>query len=267
MKKGIISTLTLVIGLYVAVCVYFYYIQNAILFKPTVLEPGHEFTYNFEFSERWFEIGDEARVHAIHAKADSSKGLVIYYHGNGGSAETNPSKFTLFLQNGYDVLYPDYRGYGLTEGKMWNQDDLVGDMKVVYQEMKEEYDEDNIVILGYSLGSGVAAQVASVNDPRELILWTPYYSMMDMKDSEYWFLPDFLVRYPLRTDLALQEIDEPITIFYAADDTLLPVERAIRLTNYLDDNDEYIMLENQGHNRVFNNPVLQAKMAEILAGE
>lgn len=160
---------------------YFYFTQNDILFKPTVLELGHQFNYDFEFEERWFEVGDEARIHAIHAKADSSIGLVIYYHGNGGSTDTEVEKFDLLLGSGFDVLYPDYRGYGLTQGKMWNEDDLVGDMKVVYKKMLKEYNEEDIVILGYSLGSGVVAQVVAVNNPRELILWTPYYSIIDEK--------------------------------------------------------------------------------------
>ncbi len=265
-RKTIVSTFATLAVLYVGVCIYFYSIQNVILFNPTKLEEGHVFNYEFNFEERWFDIEEGVRIHSIYAKTDSSKGLVIYFHGNGGSADTSPEKFELFLENGYDVLYPDYREYGLSTGKLHNEDDLVGDMKVIYQEMMEEYDEDNIIVLGYSLGSGVAALVAAENDPRELIIWTPYYSMVDMKNAAYPFLPSFLVRYPLRTDLALPEIDEPITIFYAGEDTRLPVERAIKLNKFLDRNDEYIMLEGQGHNGVFHNRQLQQKMKEILAG-
>ncbi|MBO6524923.1 MAG: alpha/beta fold hydrolase [Balneolaceae bacterium] len=264
-QKTIVSTTATLAVLYVLVCIYFYSIQNAILFNPTKLDEGHAFNYTFDFEERWFDIEEGVRIHSIHAKADSSKGLVIYYHGNGGSADTSPQKFELFLESGYDVLYPDYREYGLSTGDLRNEDDLVGDMKVVYQQMLEEYDEKNIIVLGYSLGSGVAALVAAENNPRELIIWTPYYSMVDMKNAEYWFLPTFLVRYPLRTDLALPKIDEPITIFYAEEDTRLPVERGIKLNQFLDGNDEYIMLEGQGHNGVFHNPKLQEKMKEILA--
>ncbi len=263
-KKTIFSTVVTLVGLYLAVCIYFYSIQNAILFNPTKLEEGHIFDYDFNFEERWFEIEEGVKIHAIHAKADSSKGLVIYFHGNGGSADTSPAKFHLFLNEGYDVLYPDYREFGLSTGELKNEQDLVGDMKVVYQEMTKEYEEENIIVLGYSLGSGVAALVATENDPRELVIWTPYYSMVDMKNAEYWFLPTFLVRYPLRTDLALPEIEEPITIFYAGKDVLLPVERGIKLNQFLDENDEYIILEGQGHNGVFHNAELQKKMKEIL---
>ena len=264
MKKTLVSLVILFFSAYIAVCGYFFIIQNSILFNPTVLEEGHQFNYDFKFEERWFEVEDEARIHAIHAKTDSSKGLVIYYHGNGGSTDTEVEKFDLLLDAGFDVLYPDYRGFGLTQGKMWNEDDLVGDMQVVYKEMLEEYNEEDIVVLGYSIGSGVAAQVAAVNNPRELILWTPYYSMIDEKNAKYWFLPNFLVRYPLRTDLALQQIEEPITIFYGENDSTFPLERVLKLTEFFDENDEYFILKDQPHEQMFINPVLIKKMKEIL---
>lgn len=265
MIKTFISVLIFFFGIYIAICSYFFIIQNSILFNPTVLEKGHQFNYDFEFEERWFLVGDEARIHAIHARADSSKGLVIFYHGNGGNTDTDPEKFNLFLDNGYDVLYPDYRSYGLTEGDLWNEEDLVGDMKIVYKSMMMEYDQENIIVLGYSLGSGVAAQVAAVYDPKQVIIWTPYYSVMDLKDAEYWFIPDFLVRYPLRTDLAIQEIEEPIIIFYASEDKQLPIESAIRLNEFLDENDEYFILEGQGHNKIYYNQELKEKISEILS--
>lgn len=264
MKKITLSIAGLLPVLYIAVCGYFYYLQNSILFNPTVLEVGHVFSYPFNFEERWFDVEDDVRIHAIHAKAESSKGLVIFYHGNAGSADTDTMKFTLFLDEGWDVLYPDYRGYGLSTGELWNQDDLIDDMNFVYHEMADEYGEENIITLGYSLGSGVVTQVAALNNPREVVIWTPYYSVVDEKDANYAFLPDFLVRYPLRTDLTLPLIEEPITIFYAEADERLPVERSIRLTELLDANDEYITLPNQGHNWVYRNELLQTKMKEIL---
>ncbi|MEX0844211.1 MAG: hypothetical protein WD022_02975, partial [Balneolaceae bacterium] len=87
----------------------------------------------------------------------------------------------------------------------------------------------------------------------------------DMKDSQFAFLPDFLVRYPLRTDLALQHIEEPVHIFYAGEDEVLPVERSLKLIDYLKEGDTYNVIEGQGHGWFYRNPDLNQKLKVILS--
>ncbi|MEQ9308667.1 MAG: alpha/beta fold hydrolase [Balneolaceae bacterium] len=267
MKKSLIATSITISLLYIVVCIYFYNIQNEILFKPRPLAEDFKYAYTFNFEERWFDVSDEASIHSIHAKVADSlrKGLVIYFHGNAGNNNTSPEKFELFMNEGYDVLYPDYRGFGKSTGELENEEDLVGDMKIVYLEMKKEYEESDIFVVGYSMGSGISALVTAANDPKGLMMWTPYYSMVDMKNSSYPFLPSFLVRYPLRSDIAIPTIDEPITIFYAADDEVLPVNRSIKLNDLLKSSDQYFMLEGQGHNLLWRNTEVINKVPEILA--
>lgn len=267
LKNSLLGTILTIVLLYVAVCIYFYNIQNAILFKPSTLPSDFEYSYTFDFEERWFDVTDDAKIHAIHAKVADTvrKGLVIYYHGNAGNNNTSPAKFHLFMKEGYDVIYPDYRGFGKSTGDLKNEDDLVGDMKMVYSEMKKEYDESNIFIIGYSMGSGVSALVAAENNPKGLMIWTPYYSMVDMKNSSYPYLPSFLMKYPLRTDLAIPKIDEPISIFYAEEDEVLPVERSIKLTNLLKGTDQYFMLDGQGHNQMWANEIVIEQTPVILS--
>ncbi|MBO6586112.1 MAG: alpha/beta fold hydrolase [Gracilimonas sp.] len=265
-KKSLISVSAVLLLSYIGICGYFYLIQNTIIFRPSQSDISDTYSYNFPFEERWFEPEEGVRIHAIHAFADSDSagGLVIYHHGNRGNNRTNPAKFELFLNAGYDVLYPDYREYGKSSGELWNEEDLVGDMAYVFDQMEQEYNEENIIVMGYSLGAGVAAQVAAANDPKMLIMWTPFYSMIDMKDAQFAFLPDFLVRFPLRTDLALQKIEEPVYIFYAGEDQVLPLERSLRLTEHLKERDKYFVLENQGHGWIYRNQELLRVMEEIL---
>jgi len=265
-KRKLLTYLTVgILMAYAGICIYIYLIQNTIIFRPSQLDTNESYSYNFRFEERWFEPEEDVRIHAIHAFADSSKGLVIYFHGNRGSNRTNPTKIELFLENGYDVLYPDYREYGKSTGELWNENDLVGDMEFVFNEIEAEYQEEDIVLMGYSLGSGVAAQVAAANDPKMLIMWTPFYSMVDMKDAQFSFLPDFLVRYPLRTDAALQQIEEPVYIFYAGDDEVLPIDRSLKLTDFLKEGDQYYILENQRHGWIYRNFELVERMNGILS--
>lgn len=265
-KTTLLSSVAILLCFYFAVCGYFYFIQQTIIFNPRVLDAEARYDYSFEFEERWFEPEPDVRIHAIHAftDADSAKGLVMYLHGNRGANRTNADKYTLFLENGYDMIYPDYRIYGKSRGDLDNEEDLIGDISYVFEEMAKEYGEENIAIVGYSLGSGVAAQVAEEYDPKMLIMWTPFYSLIDVKDSQFPFLPDFLMRFQLRTDLALQEIEEPIHIFYAGADEMLPVVRSLKLTDYLKEGDTYKVIEGQRHGWIYRNPELIEGLKKIL---
>jgi hypothetical protein len=266
-KKLFFAFVPLLIGLYLAVCGYFFFIQETIIFNPRVLDEAAHYDYSFNFEERWFEPEADVRIHAIHAftEADSAKGLVIYLHGNRGTNQTSGDRYRLFLDNGYDMVYPDYRTYGKSRGDLNNEEDLVGDIRYVFEEMAKEYGEDNIILVGYSLGSGVASQVAKVYDPKMLIMWAPFYSLIDVKDSEFPFLPDILMKYPLRTDLALKGIEEPVHILYAVEDELLPIERSIKLTDHLKEGDTYSMIEEQGHGWFYQNRLVIQKMNSILS--
>ena len=174
--------------------------------------------------------------------------------------QTDPKKYQTFLNLGYDVLYFDYRGYGKSDGIIENEEQLITDVNKLYQEMLNEYDEEDIVILGYSLGSGIATKVAAMNDPKNVVIWTPYLSMVDMKNARYPFLPTFLMKFPLRTYEAIEKIEEPVTIFYAEKDEVLPINRSLALNKYLKDTDKYIILEGQRHGGVYNHPEMISKL-------
>ncbi|MAO64519.1 MAG: hypothetical protein CL666_05930 [Balneola sp.] len=265
-KKLFFAFVPLLIGLYLAICGYFFFIQESIIFNPRILDESTTYDYDFKFKERWFEPEPGVRIHAVHAftKADSAKGLVIYLHGNRGANRTNSDKYTLFLDNGYDMIYPDYRIYGKSRGDLENEKDLVGDIKYVFEEMAKEYGEGNIVLVGYSLGSGVAAQVAKAYNPKMLIMWTPFYSLVDVKDSQFPFLPDFLMQYQLRTDEALHQIEEPVHIFYAGADEVLPVERSLKLTDYLKEGDSFKVIKGQRHGWIYRHPELEEGLRKLL---
>lgn len=265
LKKLVLTgTVTLLIC-YLAVCAFFYTVQASIIFSPSPLPPDARYSYNFFFEERFFEIDEEIKIHAIHAKTDSAAGVVIYFHGNSGNNQSDPGRYRLFLENGYDVIHPDYRGFGKSSGNLWNEDDLVGDMKAVYNAVKKEYEEHNIVLIGYSMGSGVAAQIAVGNKPGKVVLWAPYYSLINMKEVFYPFLPDALVRFPMRTDLALQQIESPVYIFYAEADEVIPIDLALPLTQYLKESDRYFILKNQKHKWMYENGELIESLSSILS--
>lgn len=79
----------------------------------------------------------------------------------------------------------DYRGYGKSQGRIGSEAHLLADADAAYQQLHTEYAEARTVLLGYSLGTGVAAWLAAHHHPRLLILQAPYYSLRDVAHTHY----------------------------------------------------------------------------------
>ena len=77
--------------------------------------------------------------------------------------------------------------------------------------------------------------------------------------NSYRELAIFLI-FPLRTYEAIEKIEEPVTIFYAEKDEVLPINRSLALNKYLKDTDKYIILEGQRHGGVYNHPEMISKL-------
>lgn len=60
----------------------------------------------------------------------------------------------------------DYRGYGKSEGNISNQEQLYKDLSCVYTFLLSKYDKSNIIIMGYSIGTGLASYLASIQQPK-----------------------------------------------------------------------------------------------------
>ena len=91
----------------------------------------------------------------------------------------------------------DYPGYGLSDGKPSDKTMFDSALKVYdYANQLDCVDEDNIVVLGYSIGTGVATQVASQRNVNGLILVAPYdeaLSLYNVKHNDYFSQEDVLI--------------------------------------------------------------------------
>src|SRR6476646_7627290 len=197
MKKILFRTLKLLVALYILICIALFFFQEKILFAPEKLQPGFKFAFDGNFDEINIETNDHKLLNGVLFKADSSCGLIFYLHGNAGSINTWGQVAKTYTDLHYDVFLIDYRGYGKSEGSISSQEQLFADIQAAYNEIKKRYSEDKIVVLGYSIGTGLASHIASVNHPKLLILQAPYYSLTDMMRKTYPMIPTFLLKYKL----------------------------------------------------------------------
>ncbi|HLK96353.1 MAG TPA: alpha/beta fold hydrolase [Hymenobacter sp.] len=251
---------------YVAVCVLLYFQQERLLFFPTKLAANHRFSFPGRFEERWTLASDGTRLHSLLFSADStSQGLIFYLHGNAGALDSWGDAAPVYTRLGYDVFLLDYRGYGKSGGQISSQEQLLQDAETAYQQLLAEYPENRVVVLGYSLGTGVAAWLAARHHPKLLILQAPYLSMRAVARQHYPWVPGFVVRYPLRTDEALPSVTAPIVIFHGDQDEIIDYQSTLKLKTLLKPEDQFITLPGTGHNGMTSNQMYQEYIQRILS--
>ena len=263
-KRTIINTLLLLFIFYILLCVVIFLFQERLIFFPEKLSKDHKFDFPGTFEEINVQTGDNKLLNGILFKSDSSQGLIFYLHGNAGSINSWGEVATTYTDLNHDVFILDYRGYGKSEGSIKSQQQFYQDLQTAYNELKNRYDEDKIIVLGFSIGTGAAAKLASINNPKLLILEAPYYNLADMMRRTYRILPSFLLKYKFRTDEFIKACKTPIVIFHGDRDEVIYYGSSLKLKTLLKGSDTLITLKGQGHNGITDNLDYKSELQKIL---
>ena len=259
-----IQAITIFALAYVVVVVLTYFLQHYFFFRPEILPDHFTFSYPFDFEERTFDMEDGGSINSIHFKVPNSRGVIYYFKGNSRSIK-GWGKFAMdFVSNGYDFFMMDYRGFGKSRGKR-TETKLYNDSQHIYKWLTQTYTEEQIIIYGRSLGSGIAARIASWNRPRMLILDSPYYSFYEnIKRWAFWMPLKWMLRYQIRTDQFVQQIDAPIHIIHGDADRLIPISHSHKLVALKPEKINLITIEGGGHNNLPQFPAYHEHLYDLL---
>lgn len=260
-------TIFVLIGvLYIGICVLVYFQQNKLLFFPEKLAADYQFQYDRPFEVVNLKIGSEVSLNALHFKVpdDSSRKVILYFHGNAGSLAGWGRVADDFLPLGYNLFVVDYRTYGKSTGPLNSEKDLFDDALYCFDYLSKFYPPENITIYGRSLGSGIATYTASKRSAKRLILETPYTSIVDVGKLHYPMLPHaWLSKFPLRSDVFIQNVTMPITIFHGTEDKVIPYSLGKKLANSAK-NVQFITLDGANHHNLVEYEAYQQGLREVL---
>jgi uncharacterized protein len=254
MKRILIAITSVVLIIYFLLCGFLYFNQEKIIFRPDVLPKDYTFSFAQSFEEINIKTRDNTNLNGLLFKAENSKGLVFYLHGNSGAVNSFGEFAKIYTDLNYDVFFLDYRGFGKSEGIINSQKDLLDDVQIVYDNFKSKYSEDKIIIVGYSIGTGPATFLASSNNPKKLILHAPYYSLVDIMQQRFPVFPTVLLKYPLPTYEYMQSVKAPITVFHGTSDNTIPYNSSLKLQELFKQKDKLITLEGESHAGIMSNP-------------
>lgn len=245
------KTIAIFISAYLAIVLLMYFMQSKLLFYPSGFQSSPALLNHFNDAAVTIDNG-EVSLHGWVLNPDRQK-LLIYYGGNAEEVSGNLVDFNEAFSD-YCIVLINYRGYGNSGGSP-SQQALFSDALLVLDHLQEnaEVQYEEVVLIGRSLGSGVACFVAANRPVNKLILITPYDSIREVAKKHYPWLPvGFLLRHPFPSTDFVEQISVPVLILQAEYDQVVPSENTEKLIEAFGDKCRAIEIENSYHNTIQN---------------
>lgn len=258
------SFLTLFGILYLLYVSYIYFNQEEMVFRASKLSETHQFNFNQQFEELTIPSYDGKKLHGILFRSNPSKGLVFYLHGNAGTVDNWGNNAEIYTDLGYDIFFLDYRGFGKSEGEMEDEEQVFKDVSIAYDKVTSNYNRNKIIIIGYSIGTGMAAYLASEKNPQKLILQAPFYNFLEFSTGRAPYFPDFLKKFSFETNKYIVKVNAPVYLFHGNEDALIPHSNSVRLNAILKSSHQLFILEGEDHVGINDNLEYQEKLKQIL---
>lgn len=265
-RKIIFRWIKIIVLLYSIIGIALFYLQEKILFHPTVVERNVPWKFDMPFEEVDLPMNDTDTLNFVKffPKDSVRKGVVLYFHGNRGNIKRYARFVNNFTKHGYEVWMGDYPGFGKSVGER-NEKILYEQATQLYKMAASKYQADSIIIYGKSLGTGIAAYTAAAGNAQRLILETPYYSIPALFSSYAPIYPSQrMANYKIPTHEYLSEIKYPITIFHGTDDGVIPYRNASRLKAILKATDEFVTIEGGTHRNLNDYPLFRQKLDSLI---
>ncbi|MBX3378476.1 MAG: alpha/beta fold hydrolase [Phycisphaeraceae bacterium] len=229
LRRGAASVLLLAVLGYALFAGALWVMQDAMIFPR---EAGRSWGRELPSTgERiWYTAPDGRKIESWYFKgagrsAESPGPLLVCFHGNADFIENWSWLAETCQRQGFNVLLPEFRGYGRSEGEPSEKaivDDSAAMVRIAMS--RPEIDGKKLILLGRSLGGGVACGVGERVAPAALILECTFVSLASMADGYH--VPRWLVRHPFLNDEALGKIKSPVLIVHGLHDRVIPYAHA-----------------------------------------
>lgn len=187
--------------------------------------------------------------------------LVIFFTGNAENSSNTLYNYYLSgtmkkVFGNYNLMIIDYPGYGMSKGKP-SEDSMFIASNYIFEYAKNmnEVDKNNIVIMGYSIGTGVASYCASENEASGLILIAPYDKALslynDVMDSFHGSTVH-LAKYSFDSAAYAENVNEPTLIFTSKADEVINYSHSLDLAGHFSELDDVVILDGVKHSGYFS---------------
>lgn len=246
---------------YLALALLLYVYQRNIQYRPDTARVPPSAIGLTDVAEIELESSGGVRVIAWYAAPEAGKPVILFMHGNGGSISRRGERLAAYRRRGFGVMFLSYRGYGGSTGSP-TEAGLVDDALAAYDWLGSQgYESRSIVLVGESLGSGVAVQLASRRKVAAVALEAPFTSVTDVAGRHYWYLPvGQLLKDKFDSRSLIAKIGAPLLIAHGDRDRVVDFEFGKRLFEAASEPKEFLAIAGAGHEAIFDPRVWAREM-------
>jgi uncharacterized protein len=258
--RPVLITLAILAALYLALVALLFVTQRSFIYPaprgPGAVPPGIERVA--------YPTADGLTLHAGYRAARRGYPTILYFHGNGADWQSSVVATGRLVPAGYGVLAAEYRGYRGNPGRP-SEHGLYHDGRAAIAFLRAHgVEPDGMVLVGNSIGSGVATQMATEIRPRALVLISPFTSLSGLVAEKIRWLPtDILLRDRFENDHKIAGVEAPVLVLHGDADTLIPVAHA-RALAAARPSIELAILRGHGHDLAWH-PAAEERIAAFLA--
>ena len=228
--------------------------QRALLYHPAVhaIEPAAAGLPRAQALNVKTSDGEE--LVAWHIPATPGRPVILYFQGNGGGLADRAARFDALTAGGLGLLAVSYRGYFGSTGSP-TETGLRTDADAAYDEaLALGYRADRIIVVGESLGTGVAVGLAARKPVAALVLEAPYTSTAAVAEVSYWMFSVRLLMWDqFHSDRLIGAVHVPLLVLHGERDEVVPIRFGEELFTLANEPKEFVTVP-AGHHLVMRLP-------------
>lgn len=182
---------------------------------------------------------------------DLSNIVIAYFHGNRSSLEDSPVAFgNMFYELGINFIAVEYRGFGIVKGFTPSEESVYEDGESLINYIESlGVSRSNIIIIGHSLGGGIATEMAKRHQFKGLILISTFTKIEDAGEmvSTYRVPSRWYVKSMFDNISKIDLINDPLLVIHGKSDTTLSFDYGVALYNKARNPKDYLWIENCNH--------------------
>ena len=256
--KYLFITLSSIVVAYFVVVVFVYFYQRNLLYHPSENNYQND-EVKFDYEEVYIEVENEIKLKSWLINKDLKKlKTLLIFHGNAGDLSNRIYKLNELNKLEINILLISWRGFSGNKGSP-TEKNLYKDAEAAIKWLnKKNVSNNQIIIYGESLGTGVAVEMANKNDFNSIILESPFTSIENSAKIYYPYLPvKYLLKDRYDTISKIKMVESPIMIMHGEKDDVVPFSMGKELFEKANSPKQSYFTPDDDHMMEFNSSLLQ----------